>query len=198
MNYEHKDFIGVYQDVFPEGFCQHVIDQFEWHVNNGAGSNRQDSENAPKHQKDDYQLFCNGKNICFENFGDHNVIDMFFKGLQYCFDEYVNQYSMILQGEVKTNSMKIQRTSQGGGYHLWHSEQGGGDFANRVLVFMLYLNTLEPEHCGETEFLYQERRINPVENTMVLWPAAFTHAHRGNVVYGDAHKYIVTGWFKYE
>jgi hypothetical protein len=33
---------------------------------------------------------------------------------------------------------------------------------------------------------------------MLLWPASFTHAQRGNPVYGDAAKYIVTGWFKYE
>ena len=63
---------------------------------------------------------------------------------------------------------------------------------------MLYLNTLPEESNGETEFLYQQRRINPVENTMVLWPAAFTHSHRGNPVYGNAAKYIVTGWFYYE
>jgi hypothetical protein len=63
---------------------------------------------------------------------------------------------------------------------------------------MLYLNSLPPEANGETEFLYQQRRINPVENTMVLWPAAFTHAHRGNPVYGDHTKYIVTGWFYHE
>lgn len=92
----------------------------------------------------------------------------------------------------------MQGTSTGGGYHVWHSEQGNGDHANRGLVYMLYLNTLPTEANGETEFLYQQRRLNPVENTMVIWPAAFTHAHRGNPVYGDNTKYIVTGWFYHE
>jgi hypothetical protein len=63
---------------------------------------------------------------------------------------------------------------------------------------MLYLNTLEPESAGETEFLYQQTRIQPVENTMILWPAAYTHAHRGNTVFGNTSKYIVTGWFYYD
>ena len=64
----------------------------------------------------------------------------------------------------------MQKTSSGGGYHVWHGEQGNGAYANRGLVYMLYLNTLPPEANGETEFLYQQRRINPVGNTMVLGP----------------------------
>ena len=94
--------------------------------------------------------------------------------------------------------MKMQRTSPGGGYHVWHGEQGNGDHAERVLVYMLYLNSLETEEAGETEFLYQQLRIKPTENMMVLWPASFTHAHRGNTVFGQHSKYIVTGWFYYE
>jgi hypothetical protein len=94
--------------------------------------------------------------------------------------------------------MKLQRTVEGGGYHIWHSEQGNGEQANRCLVYLLYLNSLPEKSNGETEFLYQKRRVNPVENTMVIWPAGFTHPHRGNPVYGDTAKYVVTGWFYYE
>lgn len=94
--------------------------------------------------------------------------------------------------------MKMQKTTSGGGYHIWHAEQGDGPHANRGLVYSLYLNTLPEGANGETEFLYQQKRIPPKENTMIIWPAGFTHAHRGNPVYGDAAKYIVTGWFYYE
>ena len=94
--------------------------------------------------------------------------------------------------------MKMQRTSPGGGYHVWHGEQGNNTHADRVLVYMLYLNSLSPEEAGETEFLYQQTRLRPQENTTIVWPAAYTHAHRGNVVHGDNAKYIVTGWFYYD
>jgi hypothetical protein len=63
---------------------------------------------------------------------------------------------------------------------------------------MLYLNTLRPESAGETEFLYQQKRYNPIENRLIVWPAAYTHAHRGNAVFGEQSKYIVTGWFYYD
>lgn len=92
----------------------------------------------------------------------------------------------------------MQRTDPGGGYHIWHGEQGNGEQAQRVLVYMLYLNDFDTEDGGETEFLYQRKRIRPQENVMLLWPAAYTHAHRGNMVLGHKSKYVVTGWFYYE
>lgn len=198
MNYEIKDFIGVFSDVYPDGFCEHLISEFERNQKLGAGSNRQVSENAPKHKKNDYQISSNGKNINFQPFQDNSPTDIFFKGLQHCFDAYTEEFSWYKSIKINCNDIKMQKTLTNGGYHEWHAEQGNGDQARRGLVYMLYLNTLPHEANGETEFLYQQRRINPVENTMVLWPAAFTHMHRGNPVYGDNTKYIVTGWFYHE
>jgi len=205
MKVEYRDFIGVFSDVYPEGFCEHLIAEFERNRTLGAGTDRQNGEGAAKHKKDDYQIFCNGKNINFELFDKNNenrkikkTIDVFYRGLQLCFEEYINKYSTLKDIKINCNNIKMQKTSTGGGYHVWHAEQGNGDQANRGLVYMLYLNTLPAEANGETEFLYQQRRVNPVENTMVLWPAAFTHAHRGNPVYGNNAKYVVTGWFHHE
>jgi len=198
MKTEYKDFIGVFSNVYPEGFCEHLIAEFDRNQTLGAGTDRQMGEGIEKHKKNDYQIFSNGKNINFEPFEGKNTVDMFFKGLQHCFEAYSNEFSIIKSIKINCNNMKMQKTSTGGGYHVWHGEQGNGAQANRGLVYMLYLNTLPAEANGETEFLYQQRRINPVENTMVLWPAAFTHAHRGNPVYGDNTKYIVTGWFYHE
>ena len=198
MNIEYKDFIGVFSEVYPEGFCEHFIKEIDRLQSFGAGTNRQKSEGCPKTLKDDYQIFCNGKNIAYEGFNGNTVEDTFFKGLQECFSLYSNEFATLKNIDLNCNIIKMQKISSGGGYHVWHSEQGNGEQANRGLVYMLYLNTLPPEANGETEFLYQQRRINPVENTMVLWPAGFTHAHRGNPVYGDNTKYIVTGWFYHE
>jgi len=195
MKTEYKDFIGVFSEVYPEGFCEHLISEFERNKNLGAGSDRRLSEGADNHVKNDYQIGCNGKNINFHDFNGKITLDIFFHGLQLCFDAYGNEFSVIKDIKLKCNNIKMQKTSTGGGYHVWHCEQGNRDQANRSLVYMLYLNSMPAEANGETEFLYQQRRINPSENTMVLWPAAFTHAHRGNPVYGDNSKYIITGWF---
>jgi hypothetical protein len=184
--------------VYPEGYCQHLIDQFDSMETNGIGYNRIKSENAAGHIKKDHQIALSLKGHNTENFNGERVTDMFFNGLQQCYENYIENFSVLNNGPIRASVMKMQRTAPGGGYHVWHSEQNGGDQANRVLVYMLYLNTLEPEQAGETEFLYQQERYRPVENTMIIWPAAYTHAHRGNTVFGNNSKYIVTGWFYYD
>lgn len=192
---DYQNFIGSYNDVYPDGFCNHIISEFERISQKGWCGNRQDTENAPKTKKDDQFYFLNLKNHVLSPFNGECATEIFFEGLQRCYDHYVSEYDILKDLNLRCTSVKIQKTSPGGGYHIWHSEQGNGDSANRVLTYILYLNTLDEDSAGETEFLYQRLRIPPQENCMVLWPAAFTHPHRGNAVYGDKPKYIVTGWF---
>lgn len=198
MNAEYKDFIALYRGVYPDGYCQHLINEFERLVESGAGTNRQRGEGAPKHRKNDMQLGLNFGVHTAAPFNGKSASDIFFDGLQQCYDAYTEEFSVLKDAKITGTAMKMQRTDPGGGYHVWHGEQGNGAHAERVVVYMLYLNTLTQEEAGETEFLYQQRRLKPEENTMVLWPAAFTHAHRGNTVFGERSKYIVTGWFYYE
>jgi len=199
MNKEYIEHIALYKDVYPEGYCQHLISEFNRLEEGGAGSNRQANEGALKHIKDDHQIFANLRNHTMLNFGEHDSCDLFFDGLQRCYDDYTNKYSVLRDnGRIRATAMKMQRTGPGGGYHVWHCEQGPEQQANRVVTYMLYLNSIAPENGAETEFLYQKKRFSPTENTMVLWPAAYTHAHRGNPVLGETHKYIVTGWFYHD
>ena len=46
---------------------------------------------------------------------------------------------------------------------------------------------------GETEFLYQQRREQAITGDLLIFPAAFTHTHRGNPPLGGV-KYIATTW----
>lgn len=198
MNAEYKGFIGVYNNVYPEGYCQHLISQFDRLEASGAGSNRIQSENARRHEKNDHHIFMSLKGHNVETFNEKNVVGLFFDGLQRCYEDYCSMFSSLQEGKIRATVMKMQRTGPGGGYHMWHCEQNNEDQAGRVLVYMLYLNTLEPSEAGETEFLYQKERYNPTANQMLLWPAAYTHTHRGNTVLGERSKYIVTGWFYYD
>ena len=198
MNAKYNNFIGMYENVFPEHYCQHLIDEFERILSEGHCGNRQDSEGVSRHIKQDEFYFLNLRNNHFSNFHEKSTLGIFWEGLQSCFDDYVEEYSILKEVDLKCSSVKMQKTCPGSGYHIWHSEQNNGDMANRGLVYSLYLNTLGSDNAGETEFLYQKLRIPPKENCMIIWPAAFTHTHRGNVVYGENSKYIVTGWFYYE
>lgn len=198
MEAKYNDFIGMYENIFPDYYCQHLIDEFERLLSKGHCGNRQETENAKKHMKQDEFCFLNLRNHCFSSFQEQDSMSIFWNGLQTCFDDYVTEYDILKNVNLKCTSVKIQKTVPGAGYHVWHSEQGGGNSANRGIVYAFYLNTLDENCAGETEFLYQRLRIPPKENTCIIWPAAFTHTHRGNVVHGKKSKYIVTGWFYYE
>lgn len=211
MRIEHKNFIGFYYDLYPTGYCQHLINEFNRLEDLGVGSNRQRSEGLPKHIKNDHCIGVNMRNHRLEQFQwtesdsdgtkqffEKDTCDMFFSALQSCYDDYSDLYSVLRsQGNIRASEMKMQRTGPGGGYHVWHGEQGPGPQANRAVVYMLYLNNIEGEG-GETEFLYQKMRVKPQENLMILWPASYTHAHRGNPLLCEQSKYIVTGWFYYD
>lgn len=198
MSKHHEDFIGIYRDLFPEGYCEHLISEFERLTQAGAGADRQKTEGVARHTKDDLQLGLNAGVHISLPFQENSAIDMFFRGLQYCYEDYTEHFSTLKNVRIKATHMKMQRTDPGGGYHIWHHEQGNGDQSARVLTYILYLNTLGENEGGETEFLYQRKRVSPEANMMLLWPAAFTHTHRGNPVLGENSKYIVTGWFYYE
>lgn len=198
MKTNYIDYIGMYQDVYPEGFCQHMIDEFERLLQSGSCGSRQQREGVERYLKEDYSYFLNMGNHDPANFRGEYTMPIFWKGLQKCYDEYSSKFDVLKQHNLRCSSVKMQKSDPGSGYHVWHAEQGNDNSANRGVVYALYLNSLEHDAAGETEFLYQRLRIPPKENCMVMWPAAFTHAHRGNVVHGDKSKYIITGWFYYE
>ena len=189
------DFISMYEDICPDGFCDHMIKEFDRLFDLGVGSNRQKGEGAKKVQKeDDHINILNIKNHRPGSFNGLDSLDIFLAGLQDTFEAYSSEYDILKDINLNCTSTKMQRTPPGGGYHVWHCEQMGRE-PERVLVYSLYLNTLDKDAAGETEFLYQKLRVPPKENCLVFWPAAYTHTHRGNVVHGNKSKYIITGWF---
>ncbi len=79
------------------------------------------------------------------------------------------------------------------GFHVWHADWGpwGGSPTHRMVVGMLYLNDVH--EGGETEFYHQQLAVKPTQGTIVVWPAYFTHTHRGNPPVSNT-KYIMNKW----
>ena len=78
------------------------------------------------------------------------------------------------------------------GFKKFHYERSNAANFDRHLAFMTYLNSVEDG--GGTEFLYQRKTISAVKGKTVIFPADWTHAHRG-VVSPTEEKYIITGWY---
>ena len=92
--------------------------------------------------------------------------------------------------------MQIQKYSDGGGYYAWHYEQFNEDptMKDRLMAFIWYLNDVK--EGGETEFMFQNFKIKPKAGASGLFPAYWTHLHRGNPPSKGEEKYIITGWIE--
>ncbi|WNG32412.1 2OG-Fe(II) oxygenase [Archangium minus] len=93
-------------------------------------------------------------------------------------------------------NLQVQKYLKGsGGYPHWHSEVFPKDASceplHRVLAFQFYLNDVS--EGGETEFFYQEKKVESKAGRMLIFPSGFTHTHRGNVP-RSGDKYIITSW----
>jgi hypothetical protein len=89
----------------------------------------------------------------------------------------------------------IQKYEPNEGFFGWHCERAGNKHSDRLLVWMIYLNTVTDR--GETEFFYQQHFEEPERGKLVIWPSDWTHLHRG-VPSPTQTKYILTGWFTHK
>lgn len=106
----------------------------------------------------------------------------------------------IVRAVLRPGAINLQRYTAGeGGYPYWHCElfpkDAHCDTLHRVLLWTIYLN--DDFTAGETEFLYQQRKINPEIGSLLLAPTAFTHTHRGNRPEGG-DKLIATSWLLFQ
>ena len=193
MKYNISDFVGVFENAFPHEFCAELIDSMDKAISMGLYQTRQTEPQVLKVDKQDEQIY-HEQYVNSMLFGKAH--SYFMKIMEEAIlPTYRGFYDVMMAATPShLHSVKLQRTEKGGGYHLWHYEQDGRECADRQMTFILYLNDIEDG--GETEFLYQNRRIKPKAGTLVLWPASYTHTHRGNPPLSNT-KYIMTGWYSF-
>jgi hypothetical protein len=190
------NFIGTFDNYFDEELLNRYINHFNQMTSLGLSNDR---GNIPSTEIKDNSIDLISSNFWGVSKNELDVsylsspfLDVFFQKI---YPQYVKKFDYINKLERHTiYEIKIQKTSPKEGYHSWHSETGGPHNRNRLLAFTLYLNDVE--EGGETEFLYQSIRIKPKKNRLIIWPAAFTHVHRGNPPLSN-EKYIITGWVEY-
>lgn len=191
---QFHEHIGIFNNALSNELCDNLINLFENAASAGLSKSRKQHEGFDKIYKDDYHVF----------FGDLFEVDLKMYPLSLAFLDcfwknayyyYAEKYDILKTlGEHTIYDVKLQKTIPGGGYHIWHCEQGSRHISNRIMAFTAYLNTVD--EGGETEFLYQSKRVKAEKGTIVLFPASYTHTHRGNPPLSN-EKYIATGWIEF-
>lgn len=192
---QSEDFIRIYENATPINLCRELIRLFDDLALRKKVYSRQ-AEGDPIYTRSDTNLFLDRSDLSAReahgrDYGEELIMALDSHVFAYCEEFGLFNHDLAYANEA----IKMQKIASGQGYHTWHWEHGPGPASSRVLVWMLYCNTIS--EGGETEFLFQRRRFKPKENTLLIWPAAFTHTHRGGLVLGPENKYICTGWIRY-
>ena len=183
-----EDFIGIFPNVASEEFCNKVIDRFNQLQKDNKILTRQEVEGTSPNDKKNKIYFCKDE--------DKSITDEFKKVVWTCYEQYVEKYGVLydLRKHTFSESIKIQKNDVSEGYHIWHCEHTGIKSSNRLMLAILYLNDVESG--GETEFLYQSKRIPSKQGTALLCPSSYTHTHRGNPPLKGS-KYVMNTWIEF-
>ena len=134
----------------------------------------------------------------FQSEVNEKCINEYFNELQKVCEEYIKNYFWCNQysswGIIEPVNIQYYKPSWG--YTKYHTERVSSKHpvSSRHLVFMTYLNTVTVG--GETEFYYQDIKIKADKGKTIIWPADWTHTHRG-IPSSKEEKYIITGWYNY-
>ena len=120
----------------------------------------------------------------------------FIKCLVNGLEKYAQEYPFLdqLPQTQIHDVIKVQKYNPDECYSALHCESMGANL-DRVLAWMIYLNDVT--EGGETEFPSQDKKFQPRCGDFLIWPAHFTHPHRG-IASKTQVKYIVTGWTVYK
>ena len=89
---------------------------------------------------------------------------------------------------------KYHIVGQGQGYHVYHQEWGPSP-NKRDTILAWHLSLTSHENEGELEFLYYGKKVIPKAGRLLIWPAYFTHTHKGHIIKKNTQKHYTTGWF---
>ena len=196
-----KDFIGIFPNAASKEYCEKVIDHFDRVQKTrgyGYGSirTRQDNDGVQTVEKEsDMYFFDTEEDLTVLATGEA-ILQKYSETTWKCYEKFKEKYGFLqsLPLHKMSYSVKIQKYKPSQGYHIWHCDASKIASSRRMMVSMLYLNTVEKG--GETEFLHQSMRVSPKQGTLVLFPTYWTHPHRGNPPL-ESDKYIINSWLEF-
>jgi hypothetical protein len=184
---DFESFVGGW--YIPENICDEMMEMHKinkhFHSEGAVGT-----ETNVDHSKK------KSRELVFKAYNFFNTFPNYTKLLQECLLNYIKKYEYAnkTQKFSVNTTVKIQYYDKNEGFKIFHFENDGlPSFRTRHLVFMTYLNDVED---GGTEFKYQNLITPAKKGLTLIWPAQWTHTHRGQIS-STKEKYIVTGWFDF-
>ena len=187
---KNENFIGCWNIKNPD-LCLSIIDFFEKNTQlHVKGTVTSGNENAKK--TTDLTILPN--DLKKDNF---SIFNKYFEQLYNCYIDYQSQWPFLKENfsTLDISSFNIQKYNPGDHFSVIHCERDAANM-HRVFAWMTYLNDVQDQANGCTNFTHYNLKIKPEKGKTLIWPAEWTHAHRGNIL-KKGSKYIITGWINF-
>jgi len=179
-----ENFIREYEDTFSSEECKDIRDYIDSLEQRGYLVEADKNKHVTDHKS------CNLA-IRYDVTAGSWIGNHYLPKIKPCVDHYLNEFSVLGTCRFLLYDVKVKKIPEGGGFHAWHFENGRVNYSPRLFVVQTYLN--DNFEAGETEFLHQHLRVPPTEGSVLIFPAGYTHVHRGNPPIGGT-KYLLTTW----
>ena len=126
----------------------------------------------------------------------NEIFNEYFKILFQFYKDYNKQWPFLasMVSKLEIGRFNIGKYMKGQHFQKIHTERSTLGSLHRLLAFMTYLNNVDDG--GSTYFSHYDLYIKPKKGLTIIWPAEWTHAHKGNIV-NSGSKYIITGWLTF-
>ncbi len=190
------NFINSYQVLAPHE-CERIIDYFNHDDRSHRGRVIGAGDAYIDEIKQSTDLYIHFGNM-WGHESDNKYNEIILPAVQHAVNQWVESHEFLatLPSFSTFESYNIQHYKDGEGYFGLHCEcqpdKETDAFVYRMGAWMIYLNDAE----SGTEFPYQEIILEPKQGLCVVWPAYYTHPHKG-VTPNRGDKYIATGWVSF-
>ena len=195
------NFIEVFDNALTTKDCDYIID---WMNQDGICLPNK-KEHKGEILKDYSGIAIDALDLLSNKFPEHiaknqednclNVNNVITSNLIKCIHKYVSIHPQLklINPWNYTPTYNLQKYIPNQRYYANHCENGCRYTADRILVWMFYLNTVND---GGTYFDNYDYTMDAVKGRCVIWPSYWTHHHRG-IVSKTKTKYIATGWIQF-
>ena len=183
------NFIGSWT-MNPLSICDEIIDYFESNKNKHYTGTTASGRDLDFKDSTDIQIQPNEINL-----PGNEVFERYLNNLFSCYQEYVDEWPFLgtFAKNLQIGAFNLQRYRNGQHFQHLHSERCSLATLHRVFAWMTYLNDVDMKSGGSTFFSHYDLEVQPKKGLTLIWPAEWTHAHKGNLLKSDS-KYIITGW----
>ena len=187
---KNPNFIGSW-NIEPMLICDDLISYFELNLAKQKSGVLSGGLNLDK--KDSIDISINPKDIILPG---NEAFKAYFDQLLECYKNYVEEWTFLdkISERLEIGSFNLQRYKTGQHFKAIHTERSSLENLHRIFAFMTYLNDVQ--EGGSTYFSHYDLEIQPKKGLTLIWPAEWTHAHRGNIL-KKGSKYIITGWINF-